>query len=95
MSAVFADTFYFLALMNHSDVAHSRSVRFAEQHRDMLITTAWILVEFADAWAKTRRNEAARFVQRLRTDPKVGIVPPSQSQMDRGLELFASRSDKE
>jgi hypothetical protein len=40
MTPVFADTFYFLALINPRDKAHARAVSFSEKQEIPVITTA-------------------------------------------------------
>ena len=47
MTPLFADTFYFIALLNPDDAARERAVeysRFIEQS----VTTEWVLLELAD-----------------------------------------------
>lgn len=96
MSAVFADTFYFLALFNRADAAHERAARFSRTHRSRYVTTVWVLTELADAWNKSPdRLLAVRFIRGLWRNEKFRIVPLSGTLFDRGLELYASRSDKE
>jgi len=48
---VFADTFYFLALLHLDDVAHARARTLSETRSDPLLTTTWVLTEVADALA--------------------------------------------
>ena len=50
MKTVFADAFYFVGLVNRADQHHDRIVAAARQLRDEVLTTEWILAEFADAW---------------------------------------------
>jgi predicted nucleic acid-binding protein len=42
MTPVFADTFFFLALINPRDAAHSRAVAAANCRTGPLLTTAWV-----------------------------------------------------
>ncbi|HKI33279.1 MAG TPA: hypothetical protein VKA46_15610 [Gemmataceae bacterium] len=48
MRTVFADTFYFLALLNATDQAHAKAVAFTSSYRGRLVTTEWVLTELAD-----------------------------------------------
>lgn len=48
MNLIFADTFYFLALLNHADAAHSKARAVSEELTDPILTTAWVLTEVAD-----------------------------------------------
>lgn len=96
MSVVFADTFYFLGLLNRADESHARCTAFAQRHRGDVVTTVYVLVELADGLAGPHyRLPTARFIQRLQNHPRIRIVPASQDLLDRGLALYADRADKE
>lgn len=95
MSIVFADTFYFLGLSNRTDEAHSKRVEFSRQFRGTVITTAWVLVEVADALANPpERVRAANLIQKLYQNPLFKIIEPAQPPLFRGLKLYAERPDK-
>ena len=95
MNPVFADTFYFLALLNVDDAAHLRAVRLSEKRTDPLLTTAWVLTEVADALATPGMRETfLRLLNALRADSSCRIVPPTQALFDQGVELYAQRPDK-
>ncbi|MEK7685859.1 MAG: PIN domain-containing protein [Verrucomicrobiota bacterium] len=95
MNPVFADTFYFIAFVNERDAAHRRALAFSRTFSGCIYTTAWILTEVADALADVeRRMKVARFIESLRTDPLVRIIPPTRELFERGLALYADRSDK-
>jgi predicted nucleic acid-binding protein len=96
MKTVFADRFYYLGLVNPGDGRHSEAVEFSRKLPVCSITTAWVLTEVADAPAGLmQRGVFLALLNRLRHDPTVTIVPPSQSLFDRGIELYARRPDKE
>ncbi len=40
MSRVFADSFYFFAVLNPKDEAHRKALDFARQHDEPIVTTA-------------------------------------------------------
>jgi uncharacterized protein len=93
---LFADTFYFLALLHVDDNAHSRAVGSSETSSAPLLTTAWVLTEMADALAMPRMRETfTRFLTALRGNPAYMIVPPTQALFDQGVELYAKRPDKD
>lgn len=95
MKPVFADTFYFLAVLHLDDVAHARALSLSETCTDPLLTTAWVLTEVADALAIPGTRESfPRLLAALRSDPACTIVPPTQSLFDQGVELYAERPDK-
>ncbi len=95
MKPVFADTYYFLALVNPHDAGHAAAVAYSQQPYLRCITTTWVLVEVADALASPEtRQVAAQLIERILADPAIEVVPASQALFDRGLELYESRADK-
>jgi predicted nucleic acid-binding protein len=80
MTTLFADTFYFIALLSPADEAHAKAVEFTRQFRGRLLTTAWVLTELADGLMDSRaRDRFVRFYDRLRSRPDVMIVPCDDS----------------
>ncbi|MFT3882753.1 MAG: PIN domain-containing protein [Gemmatales bacterium] len=95
MKRVFADTFYFLALLNPGDQAHSRAIVAACSFQGELVTTCWVLTELADAMSSPpNRNEFISTLNDLRTSPQVRIYEPEPQLYQQGIQLFADRSDK-
>ena len=96
MKTVFVDTFYFLALLNPSDAAHSKSVAFTTSKPVRMVTTEWILTELADALARSRkgREEFSATLADLRCDDDVEIVPSSRELFEAGILLYNDRPDK-
>ena len=43
MSAVFADAFLYVALLNRRDESHAKAAAFAASLRSPVITTEWVL----------------------------------------------------
>ena len=96
MRTVFADAFYFVGLVNRADQHHTRIVAAARQLRDEVLTTEWILAEFADALAESSsRRLVPQFIRALEQDPKVRIVRAGSELFQRGLRLYEERPDKE
>ena len=95
MKALFADCFYFLALLRLEDSAHARAIAASQNRTERLITTAWILTEVADALAVPAMREGfPRLLVALRADRACTIVPPTQDLFDAGVELYVRRPDK-
>jgi uncharacterized protein len=95
MKPLFADTFYYLALLSPDDPAHERAVALTRKLRSNIITTAWVLLEVGDAMsAPVNRELFGTLLDQLRTTPAVRIVPFSQRHFDKGVDLFRSRKDK-
>jgi len=96
MKAVFADAFYFVALLNRADEHHGKVVAAAQQLHDDIVTTEWVLAEFADALAKSAsRRLVPQFIRDLERDRKVRIIRASTELFRRGLQLYEERPDKE
>lgn len=96
MKTVFADTFYYLAVLNPDDAAHERAVRLSEVIEGPVVTTAWVLTEVADALAApTQRPGFMSLLTTLRDDPEVTIVPPHEELFEAGIDLYLRRPDKE
>ena len=96
MKPVFADTGFFLALVNARDQYHQAATSLNASLVTPLLTTAWVLLEFANAIATSRaRSEFGSTLARLRSERDAEIIAPSPELFDRGCELYTSRSDKE
>ena len=96
MKTVFADTSYYLALLNENDEFHARATELTGTMASRLVTTVWVLTEVADALSRPpARRLVTPFVRDLRADRAVTIVPPGSVLFDGGLELFARRTDKD
>lgn len=96
MNRVFADSYYFFAVLNPKDCAHEKARQFAMHHVEPIVTTAWVLTELADGLAGTAHRVAfSRLVARLRADAENEIVVASQELMDRGIVLYDARPDKQ
>jgi uncharacterized protein len=96
MNAWFADTFYFLALLDREDEDHDRAMTVIEQLSNKLVTTAWVLTEVADGLSRHQhRAQFLALVQLLQAHPLVEIIPPSQFLFEQGIELYSSRLDKD
>lgn len=96
MSEVFADSFYFLALLNQYDQYHRKAVELARGLQSRLVTTHWVLVEIADGLAAPRvRVRAANFLQSALSNPQLTVLADLDPWFERGRELYANRPDKE
>lgn len=96
---VFLHTAYVYALVNTRDRWHDLAVgwqrRLASERR-RLLTTEFVLVEIADGLAAARfRGHAVSIINALRASPFVQILPATTELVNRGLEIYQSREDKE
>ena len=96
MRTLFADTFYYIALLSPTDAAHARAVEFTRNYDELMITTAWIITELGDGMADvTTRQAFTDFYDAVRVDPQVSIIQPEQRYFNDGLELYRTRLDKD
>jgi predicted nucleic acid-binding protein len=98
MRTVFADTNYWVALVNWNDDLHESAVRAAQALGSArTVTTDGVLVEFLNHYAEyggQMRETAARLVHGLLDDSGVEVVPQDREFFLAGLELFEQRRDK-
>jgi hypothetical protein len=93
---VFVDTYALIAWMNPRDQDHVRVSNYLDQYNGDLLTTEWILVEFADAFASSAvRPISVALLQAVRTDPAIEIMGFAPRIYQAGIQLYSSRPDKE
>ena len=74
MTSRFADTFFYLALIDERDEHHRRVLDYVRTTRDFIVTTRWVLAETANFLSGTRlREEVACLLRDLDADP--GVIP--------------------
>ena len=96
MNVVFADTVYFLALLNPMDQWHVRARELSRKPPGPLLTTEFVLMEVGDGLSHPdNRGRFARLLQLLRAQADVDIIPSSSELFRQGCELHARRPDKE
>ena len=94
-NALFADTFYFLALLNGGDQHHAAATRY-DAALPSLLTTAWVLTEVGDALSAPENRPAfLGLLELLQKTSDVQIIPPSTELFERGVELYRQRADKD
>jgi len=97
VKAVFADTFYWIALTNPED-SNSRLVRLFDDFLSAgyITTTEEVLTEFLTFFAGDQwlRGRAVQTVQEILSDDAVRLIPQSHGSFLSGFDLYARRSDK-
>jgi uncharacterized protein len=93
MTAFFADTWYWLALLNIDD-AHHEDVAAANVPGRMFVTWA-VQLEVLDAFSSERfRPLALDFWEACQSDSGVAVVPLDDGLLARAMDLFRQRLDK-
>jgi predicted nucleic acid-binding protein len=92
----FADTFFFLALLNRRDAAHHQLALEANRVDRPVVTSAWVLLELADHLCDVHNRHLVREVRdALAQDPRYEIVAAHQALLDRAIQLYDRRADKD
>ncbi len=95
MATLFADTFYFIALLDATDPRHTPAVGWSRQRGMSFLTTEYVLIELGDAFhLPGQREEFAVFQDALRADAKFRILSSSPHLYTAGLNLYRRRRDK-
>jgi predicted nucleic acid-binding protein len=98
MRQVFADTFYWVALINPADEWSKHVVQFAESVQDIqFVTTDEVLGEVLAFYSKASsylRQQAVVLVRAILDDPQVTVVEQTHFSFLKGLELYENRPDK-
>ena len=99
MTPLFADTFYWAALLNPRDTWHQSIKEFNRSlFNRQLVTTDEVLLEFLNffsTFSSTMRQGAAQRVQDILLNPQVQVIPQTHDSLLIGLTLYTQRSDKE
>jgi predicted nucleic acid-binding protein len=96
MTAVFADTYYWLALINPRDQAHQYALALSQCLNQSLLTTTWVLTEVGDAMSNpVNRSTFMQLLEDIANGPQTEVIPADQALFDKGIALFGARLDKE
>jgi predicted nucleic acid-binding protein len=96
MSAVFADTAFYVALVNRDDAIHTAALAWAAANTRPIVTPEFVLLEVASFFKRPGgdRRLFAAFVSTIDADSATRVIPADSDHFRRGLVLFAERPDK-
>lgn len=98
MTAVFADTFYWIALADAADSAHRQAVELTSRLADTpIFTTDEVLAEYLTFFATAHqqmRRKAVENAQQILENPGVRVIPQSHESFLSGMALYEARPDK-
>ena len=98
MRTLFADTCYWIALLNPRDQLHERAVRVSQSLiAAQIVTTDEVLTEFLNDFGDRGillRQAATRMVAQMQVDSRIYIEPQSRETFDAGFRFFRARLDK-
>ncbi len=96
MKAVFADTSYYIALLNPKDINHLKAKTFAGEYKGDFITSAWVITELANNLCRgLNRTLFVSIYKTLQNSNRVTIIPLSSQLLEEGLDLYSQRMDKD
>ncbi len=99
MRRVFADTGYWVALLNSRDQLHQKARELSKTMGSLYIfTSEMVLAEVLNDFSKRGeffRQAAIELIESLYEHPNVTVVRQSSSQFQEGLLLYKQRQDKE
>jgi len=97
--AVFADAFYWVAVLSPRDPFHARVMGWGRNRgATRLITTDEVLTEVLNWFSGGGpywRGKAVTFVHDLRSDTNVDVLPQTRDDFDAALALYEARPDKD
>jgi predicted nucleic acid-binding protein len=98
MRKVFADAYYWVALLNPQDQGHLAAQAIGNTLQGgPLVTTDEILTEVLAYFSERGRHPrqvAVQFVENILSDPEIEVRPQTRQTFLAALSLFKSRPDK-
>ena len=98
MNAVFADTFFWVALTNTHNAVHEQALALPQSlGSPRIVTTEQVITEYLNYFAERGerfRRKAAKNVEDMLSNPAVTVVSHTREAFLAGLELYKARLDK-
>lgn len=98
MRVIFADTGYWVALLNPGDNLHQKAIHLEESLQPIhIVTSEMVLTEVLNDFSKRGdylRDGATELIQALRLHPNTTIIPQTSQQFEQALKLYTQRKDK-
>jgi predicted nucleic acid-binding protein len=98
MRSVFADTGYWIALVNPNDELHDKALAAGGQLGPCkIVTSDMVLTELLNAFADKgldARKIAFEAVEAIRDDARIEVVPQTRRLFQSAFELYGKRPDK-
>lgn len=98
MRIVFADTGYWVALLNSHDDLHDKAIKLSKEIQPAhIVTSEMVLTEVLNDFSKRGENlrlAAVSLIKHLREHSNTTIIPQTSKQFDDALTLYEQRLDK-
>ena len=98
MKQIFADTFYWVALINPKDNWHQRAIEVTSTLKNVeIVTTDEVLVEVLNFFGAivSMRWRTVEFVDDIMNNPHIQVIPQNRESFVEGFNLYRRRLDKE
>jgi hypothetical protein len=97
--SIFADTLYWIALINPKDVFHVKAKSYDQKEKSVsFVITDELLIElltYFSSYGSKIRLKMGQWVQGLLVRPDVKVISQNHDSFIAGLELYQNRLDKE
>jgi predicted nucleic acid-binding protein len=98
VSAIFVDTFYWIARIDPHDQWHQPAKEISASLGDsLLLTTESVLIELLNYFSNygpDMRQAAGRIIRLILSDPQIEVLTQPRAAFLSGLTLFEARLDK-
>src|SRR5271168_1594361 len=98
MTRIFADTSYWIAILNPRDPLRDKALALSRIHsHDQIVTTEIVLTEFLNSFSNRGpflRGAAGEFAQALRENQNVIVIRQTSEQFERALRRYREMADK-
>jgi uncharacterized protein len=96
---IFADTGYWVALLNPGDNLHQKAMSLSQTLQPThIVNSEMVLTEVLNDFSKRGeylRDVASALIQDLRTHPNTTIIPQTSQQFEQAFTLYTQRKDKQ
>ena len=98
MRLVFADTGYWVALLNPHDELHDKATELSKSLNPLhIVTSEMVLTEVLNDFSKRGdylRKVATELIDNINKNPNITVISQTSQQFQQGLELYKNRLDK-
>ena len=94
MTPLFADTSYFVALLDRADGYHEEALEFSLANERPLLLTSAIVQELGAHFSAVQDRKLFRVILRTLQEEQTEVVRVDDALEHRGIDLFERRMDK-
>ena len=99
MKTIFADTFYWVALINNRDDWHEKAIEMTSKlQQTTIVTTDEVFIEVFNnlsAYGMSVRQKTLQVINGLQNNPQIVIIYQTHQTFQLGLNLYQNRLDKD